>query len=65
MKYNFTAEKQRLENGKVVWILKSELKGCVSQGYELNDAIRQLEINETEWIETAKLYNIKIPNELL
>ena len=64
MKYNFSAMKYRLENGKIVWMLESALNGCASQAYNLNDAIKQLEINEIEWIKTAKLYNIPVPEEM-
>lgn len=65
MKYSFTAEKCRLENGYIAWILKSNLlKGCVSQAYSLNDAIRILESNEQCWLQTAKELGITIPLEL-
>lgn len=64
MKYDFTAKKCRLENGRVAWVLKSQLKGCVSQGYTLDNAIKELEVNEKEWLDTAKLYHIEIPDEL-
>jgi len=63
MKYNFTAKRHRLENGRVAWIMESELKGCVAQAYTLDDAIRELEINENEWVETATKYGIPVPDE--
>lgn len=65
MKCDFVANKNMLENGEFVWMLKSVyLKGCVAQGYTLEDAIAQLEANENIWIETAGLYKIAIPEEL-
>lgn len=46
------------------WELNSlSLKGCCSQDNDLSNAIKQLEENEREWIETAKKYLINIPKE--
>lgn len=64
MRYGFTAKRYRIEDGNVVWILSSVLKGCVAQDKDLSVAIKELEINEKEWLETAKLYKIPIPDEL-
>lgn len=48
--------------GHIFWIAESKsLKGCVGQGDTSEDAICELEENEREWIETAKEYNIPIP----
>lgn len=44
------------------WVAESKLlKGCVGQGDTSEDAIRELEENEVEWIETAKECGIPIP----
>lgn len=38
------------------------LKGCVSQGTNLKEAIQEYEDNEIAWLNTAKAYNFDIPN---
>ena len=48
--------------GHVFWVADSKaLKGCVGQGETSAEAIKQLEINEKEWLATAKEFNIPIP----
>ena len=48
--------------GHSFWIAKSDcLKGCVGQGDIQEDAISELEENETAWLETAKDAGIEIP----
>lgn len=44
------------------WIAESnQLNGCVAQGDTLNEALKQLAINELEWINCAIEQKIKIP----
>lgn len=44
------------------WVAESKaLKGCVGQGETSEEAIKELEINEKEWIETATEFDIPIP----
>lgn len=44
------------------WVAKSAaLKGCVGQGETAQDAITELESNETEWLITANECGIPIP----
>ena len=48
--------------GHTFWVAESKaLKGCVGQGETSTDAINELEINEVEWIETAREFDIPIP----
>lgn len=61
MKYPFSIIKTKVEN-HVFWIAASAaLDGCVGQGETEIEAIRELEINEDVWIDTAKKCNIPIP----
>lgn len=44
------------------WIAESlTLKGCVGQGDTDSQAIKELETNETEWLQTARELDIPIP----
>lgn len=44
------------------WVAESKsLKGCVGQGETSEEAIKELEQNEIDWIETAKEVGIPIP----
>lgn len=48
--------------GHVFWVAKSNyLKGCVGQDDAQEDAIAELEQNETVWIETALKTGIPVP----
>ncbi|MBR5618720.1 MAG: type II toxin-antitoxin system HicB family antitoxin [Clostridia bacterium] len=61
MKYAFTVNLMQVED-HVFWVAASSaLEGCVGQGETAEEAIRELEINENEWIETAKKYDIPVP----
>ena len=61
MIYPFKVTIQEYE-GHTYWVAKSSsLKGCIGQGDTPNEAIEELASNETEWLETAKEYNIPIP----
>ncbi len=61
MKYGFNVYKTEVE-GHVFWVAESkDLKGCVGQGESQEEAIKELEDNELQWIDAAKEYGIKIP----
>jgi len=48
--------------GHVFWVAESKaLKGCAGQGETFAEAAEELEINEKEWIVTAKEFGIPIP----
>lgn len=48
--------------GHSFWVAESKvLKGCVGQGETSEEAIHELELNESEWICTAKEFGISIP----
>ena len=65
MLYEFNVY-QTEANGHVFWVAESKaLKGCVGQGENFIDAIRELEENEQEWLKTAKEFNIPIPARTL
>ena len=49
-------------DGHVFWVAESKaLKGCAGQGNTSNEAVEELELNEEEWLNTAKEYGIAIP----
>lgn len=61
MKYEASIYQMNVE-GHSFWIAESKsLKGCIGQGETSEDAIKELEENEIEWIETAKDFGIPIP----
>ena len=44
------------------WAAESTcLKGCAGQGEDLEEAVRELEENETVWLEMAGKYDVEIP----
>lgn len=61
MKYPFNVYQTRVEE-HIFWIAESPLlNGCVGQGDTLDEAISVLELNEEEWLKTAKEFGIDIP----
>lgn len=61
MKYPFTVYFTQVEDHSF-WIAECKsLKGCVGQGETAEEAIEELKINQNEWLETAKEFNIPIP----
>lgn len=61
MKYGFNVYKTEVE-GHVFWVAESEdLKGCVGQGENIEEALDELAINEEEWLATAEEYGVEIP----
>lgn len=61
MKYPFIVYFTQVEDHKF-WIAECKtLKGCVGQGETAEEAIEELKLNQDEWIETAKEFNIPIP----
>ena len=54
MKYGFKVYQTNVE-GELLWFAEStDLKYCVGQGKTCDEAIRELEANEEEWLEMAK-----------
>ena len=63
MLYEFNVYQMEVDN-HIFWVAESKaLKGCVGQGETSEEAIRELEENEKEWIATAKEFNIPIPDK--
>ncbi len=61
MIYEANIYQMRVEN-HTFWVAESKsLKGCVGQGDTSDAAIKELEQNEKEWLETAKEFDIPIP----
>ena len=62
MKYPFKIYQMKAAE-HIFWIAESlSLKGCIGQGDSLEDAQKELEDNESVWLETAKELHIKIPS---
>ena len=61
VRYAFSVCQQQVEE-HVFWVAASMvLDGCVGQGESAIDAVRELEVNEGIWIDTAKKYDIPVP----
>ena len=61
MKYPFNVYQTKVED-HVFWIAEiPALNGCVGQGETADEALKELELNEEAWLETAKEYGIEIP----
>lgn len=61
MKYAFDLYKTRVD-GHEFWVVESkDLKGCIAQGDSPEEALKEYEINENEWIEAAMEFGIPIP----
>ena len=61
MQYEFEVYQMNVE-GHLFWAARSRsLKGCVGQGETAQEAIDELDINEREWLITAKECEIPIP----
>lgn len=61
MVYSYNIMKTEVEN-HIFYVVKSNnLKGCVAQGETLAEALVLFAELEKEWLETAKKYNISIP----
>ena len=62
MRYPFNVYQTTVEN-HTFWIAECPaLKGCVGQGETIDEAIKELEINEAEWLATAEEVGIPIPD---
>ncbi len=62
MKYPYSAQLFREEDGECCWVARSEcLKGCIGTGETPEEAVNELEENENAWLETAMEYGIEIP----
>lgn len=63
MKYEFSVYQMQVDEN-VFWIAESKaLKGCVGQGDTADEALKELEANEIDWLETARECGISIPVE--
>ena len=61
MKYPYIVYQTQVED-HVFWVAKcSALNGCVGQGDTLEEALLELQENETEWLATAAECGIAIP----
>ena len=61
MKYPFTVYQTQVED-QVFWVAECPLlDGCVGQGDSADEAVKELELNEDAWLETADKYGITIP----
>ncbi len=61
MLYDASVYQMEVED-HIFWVAESKaLKGCVGQGESSEEAIRELEQNEQEWIDSAKECGIAIP----
>ena len=59
--YPFKVFQTEIDN-EVFWVAKSTcLKGCIGQGENIEEALKELEENELAWLETAKQVGIPIP----
>ena len=62
MKYPFNVYQTKVEE-HIFWIAESPmLNGCVGQGETADEALKELELNEEEWLVTAKEFGIEIPD---
>ena len=65
MLYEAKIYQMEVEN-HLFWIAESKvLKGCVGQGDTSDEALRELEENEKEWLDTAKEFHIPIPPQTI
>ncbi len=61
MKYEADIYQMTVE-GHTFWVAESKvLKGCVGQGDTSDEAIKELEQNEVEWLKTAADMDMPIP----
>ena len=64
MLYEFNVYQMEVDD-HIFWVAESKaLKGCVGQGETSEEAIKELEGNEKEWLDTAKEFGISIPTPL-
>lgn len=62
MKYGFNVFQMKVEN-HIFWAAESkDLKGCAGQGDTIEEALQELELNESEWLMTAAEVGITIPD---
>jgi len=61
MIYPFFVVNEKYDN-QTYWVAKSSsLKGCIGQGETPEEAVSELQENESAWLETAKEVGIPIP----
>ena len=62
MKYGFNVFQMKVEN-HIFWVAESkDLKGCAGQGDTIEEALQELELNESGWLMTAAEVGITIPD---
>lgn len=65
MLYEFSVYQMKVED-HLFWVAESKsLKGCVGQGDSSEEAVKELEENEKEWLNTAKEFGIPIPPRMV
>lgn len=65
MKYSFSTYKMKVEEHEF-WVAESNvLKGCIAQAETLDEAIKELELNEIDWLEAAEEAGIPIPSQTI
>lgn len=65
MNYEFSVYQMNVE-GHLFWVAESKaLKGCIGQGETAKEAIQELSVNETEWLETAEQFGTPIPLKMI
>lgn len=62
LNYPFIVYQMKVDD-HLFWVVESkQLKGCVAQGNTIEEALAEMEINEAEWLETAKELGMMIPD---
>lgn len=62
LKYPFSVYQMKVDH-HLYWVVESkQLKGCVAQGNTIEEALAEMEMNEAEWLATAKERGITIPD---
>ncbi len=63
MRYPYDVHTRKVENHVFFEASSLILDGCVGQGETAEEAVRDLELNENEWLDAARKYGIPIPDE--
>ena len=63
MIYPFSVSQMTVED-HAFWVAESTtLRGCVGQGESITEAIKELSINEREWLDMAVELHMDIPDK--
>ena len=60
-KYPFSVQQEKEEDHAFWTAVSAVLDGCVGQGDTLEEALRELAVNEKVWIETANAHDVPVP----